>query len=109
MLREEHGLPSDSQSATRAAVSTFVAFMLAGAVPLIVFVVDLVVPGAIPGDAIWWSAGMTAVTFFGTGVVKARVVDESPWSSGLETLALGGGAALLAYAIGWLLSGLATV
>jgi len=107
MLREEHGLPSDGQSATRAATSTFVAFMLAGSVPLVVFVVDLVVPGAIPGNVIWWSAGMTAVTFFGTGVAKARVVERRWWSSGLETLALGGGAALLAFLVGWLLRGLA--
>ncbi len=105
MLREEHGLPVHGRSAIRAGVSTFIAFMIAGSVPLVVFVIDLIVPGAI-GNALWWSAGMTAVTFFATGAAKARVVDESWWWSGLETLGLGGGAALLAYAVGWLLSGL---
>ncbi|MFA7248510.1 MAG: VIT1/CCC1 transporter family protein [Dehalococcoidia bacterium] len=106
MLREEYGLPVTGRSAARAGVSTFVAFMLAGAVPLVVFVVDLFWPGAIPA-VIWWSGGMTAAVFFGTGAAKARVVDESWWRSGIETLALGGGAALLAYAVGWLLQGFA--
>jgi VIT1/CCC1 family predicted Fe2+/Mn2+ transporter len=108
MLREEFGLPSHGRSAARAGASTFVAFMLAGSVPLVVFVVDLFAPGTI-GDPLPWSAGMTALTFFGTGAAKARVVEASWWRSGLETLALGGGAAVLAYAVGWLLRGLADV
>lgn len=106
MLREEFGLPSHGRSPARAGVSTFIAFMLAGTVPLVVFLVDLAAPGAIR-NALAWSAGMTAVTFFATGAAKARVVEASWWRSGLETLALGGGAAVLAYAVGWLLQGLA--
>ena len=106
MLREEHGLPVHGRSAARAGISTFVAFMLAGSVPLVVFVVDLIVPGAIANE-LAWSAVMTGVTFFTTGAAKARVVDTSWWWSGIETLALGGGAALLAYGVGWLLGGLA--
>lgn len=106
MLREEHGLPVHGRSAARAGLSTFIAFMLAGSVPLVVFVVGLIAPGAIANE-LAWSAAMTGVTFFATGAAKARVVDTSWWWSGGETLALGGGAAVLAYAVGWLLQGLA--
>ncbi|MGE3856694.1 MAG: VIT1/CCC1 transporter family protein [Dehalococcoidia bacterium] len=106
MLREEFGLPSKGRSAARAGLSTFVSFMLAGSVPLVVFVIDLLAPGTV-ASPLAWSAGLTAVTFFATGAAKARVVEESWWRSGLETLGLGGGAALLAYAAGWLLQGLA--
>ncbi|MDA0302638.1 MAG: hypothetical protein DWG80_07240 [Chloroflexi bacterium] len=107
MLREEFGLPSSGRSASRAGLSTFVAFMIAGAIPLAVFVADYVAPGGVP-HALWWSAAMTGVTFFCTGAAKARVVEGSWWWSGLETLGLGGGAAILAYLAGWLLRGLAT-
>lgn len=106
MLREEFGLPSSGRSAARAGVSTFIAFMIAGAIPLAVFVADYLAPGGVP-NALWWSAAMTGVTFFATGAAKARVVERSWWWSGVETLALGGGAAVLAYLTGWLLQGLA--
>ena len=106
MLREEHGLPDDGRSAGRAGFSTFVAFMLVGAVPLVVYVADVIVPGLVP-NPILWSALMTAMAFFATGVAKAYVVRERWLRSGLETLALGGGAAMLAFAAGWLLRGLA--
>lgn len=107
MLREEHGLPVVGRSAPRAGLSTFVAFMSVGAVPLVVFVIDIAAPGLVP-NPILWSALMTAVAFFATGVAKAYVVQERWMRSGLETLALGGGAALLAFAAGLLLRGLAT-
>jgi VIT1/CCC1 family predicted Fe2+/Mn2+ transporter len=47
------------------------------------------------------SSVATAVTFFVVGVGKGLVVQRSPWRSGLETLLVGGGAAALAYAVGY--------
>ena len=45
MMTEEHGLPPISRSPLRAALLTFLAFLLCGAIPLLPFVVG--VPAAI--------------------------------------------------------------
>ena len=106
MMSEELGYGADDADPLRAAGTTLLAFVTLGFLPLAVFVVDLVVPGEI-GAPFLWSAAMTAVAFFTVGTLKARFVDQRPWRSGLETLALGGAAALLAFAVGALLQGLA--
>jgi len=70
-----------------------------GFLPLIVFVYDLAVPGDV-GRTFMWSAVMTGVAFFVVGALKSHFVDQSWWRSALETLVVGGVAALLAYAAG---------
>lgn len=104
MMTEELGYGADSADPLRAAAATLAAFVALGFLPLAVFVVDLVAPGEIPAPFAW-SAALTAVAFFAVGTLKASFVDQSPWRSGLETLAVGGAAALLAFAIGVVLQG----
>jgi vacuolar iron transporter family protein len=106
MMSEELGYGADSSDPLRAAAATFVAFVVLGFLPLAVFVFDALVPGDIEAPFAW-SAGLTAVAFFTVGTLKARFVDRSPWRSGLETLAIGGCAAALAFAVGTLLQGVA--
>ena len=46
---------------------------------------------------------LAAATFMLIGVAKGILLDRSIWRAGLETLLTGGGAAVLAYAVGaWL-------
>jgi len=96
MLTEEHGLALQGPSPFRAALVTFVAFVVVGFVPLAPFVFGAAQPYL-------WSAGMTLLVFFAVGAWKSLFIVEGWFVSGLETLALGGGAAGVAYGVGVLL------
>lgn len=96
MLREEHGLEVEGANPTRAALWTFAAFVLVGAVPLIPFLL----PALGIDIAFAISSTLTALTFFGIGFMKGVVLGEGRWRSGIETLLMGGGAAIIAYLVG---------
>jgi VIT1/CCC1 family predicted Fe2+/Mn2+ transporter len=106
MMREEYGYGAETVSPVRAATATFLAFVTVGALPLAVFAYDAVAPGEVE-DAFVWSAAMTGLAFFAVGSLKARFVEQPWWRSGLETLAVGGAAATLAYLVGVALQGVA--
>ena len=93
MLTEEHGLPHQIRSASRAAWSTFNAFVLCGIVPLLPFVLDIAHPFAV-------SMAVTLVVFFAVGSARSRWLILPWWRAGLETLAIGAIAAALAYGAG---------
>lgn len=105
MLVEEHGLPLAGPSALRAATITMLAFVAVGLIPLLPFVADFVRPGMIPAPYLV-STVMTGLAFFLVGAAKSWFIDESWLRAGLETLAVGGAAALLAYGVGVLFGGL---
>jgi vacuolar iron transporter family protein len=100
MLTDEYGLPHQVRSPWIAAVSTFVAFLVCGLVPLIPFVFSL--SNAFPVAAV-----LTGAVFFAIGSVKSIWSTSPWWKSGLATLAVGGIAAALAYLVGMLLKGVA--
>ncbi len=100
MLREEYGLPAEVRSPLLGAASTFSAFLLCGAVPLIPYVVGF--PNAFVAACV-----MTGLVFFAIGCVRSRWSLFPWWRAGLGTLALGSAAATLAYVIGDLLQNLA--
>ena len=104
MMTEELGYGADSGNPVRAAVSTFAAFVAVGSIPLIVYVIDAIAAGDIAG-AFAWSSGLTAAAFFMVGSLKGRVVGQPWWRAGLETLAVGGAAAGLAFVVGVALQG----
>jgi VIT1/CCC1 family predicted Fe2+/Mn2+ transporter len=106
MMSEELGFAATAPNEYRAAAATLVAFVTVGFLPLLVFVYDLAAPGEVE-NAFRLSALMTGVAFFVVGALKSRFVDQSWWRSALETLAVGGVAAALAYAVGSLLQGVA--
>ena len=106
MMTEELGYGADNSEPLRSAGATFLAFVTIGFLPLAVFVVDAVTPGEI-AVPFAWSAAMTAIAFFAVGGLKARFVDQPAWRSGLETTAVGGAAAAVAFVVGVALQGAA--
>ncbi len=95
MLVEEYGLSPVDPHPMRAAFATFTAFLLAGLVPLLPYLFGLENPFQL---SIW----ATGITFFAVGAIKARWSLTPWWRSGLETLAIGGTAAVIAYSVGTL-------
>ena len=98
MMTEEHGLPPISRSPGRAALMTFLAFILCGSIPLLPFILGL--PATIEASTI-----MTGMTFFSIGSLRSRWSPAPWWRAGLETFAIGISAAIIAYLVGVLLGG----
>ena len=98
MLVDEYGLPPVEPHPMRAALATFAAFLLAGLIPLLPFIV-------IGTDGFRASILATGITFFAIGTLKSRWSLAPWWRSGGETLAIGGTAAAIAYFVGTLFHG----
>ncbi len=98
MLRYEYGLPAVVRSPWRAAGLTFFAFLVCGLIPLLPFVAGW-------KGAFGVACAATSLTFVSIGALKSRCSIEPWWHSALITLAIGGGAAAVAYVLGaWLRS-----
>jgi vacuolar iron transporter family protein len=97
MAVEEYGLSPMPRSAAIAGLSTFVAFIVCGLIPLLTYL---------------WAGGLAAsaiaaaITFFGVGAIKSRWSPAPWWRSGLETFSIGMSAAAVAFLVGF---GLKTV
>jgi VIT1/CCC1 family predicted Fe2+/Mn2+ transporter len=95
MMEGEYGLGGIDPHPAAAAITTFLAFLVAGCLPLLPFILGL-------ADAFAISAAMTLATFFGIGAIKSHWSLSPWWRSALETLAIGGTAAAIAYGVGTL-------
>lgn len=99
MLSEELGLAKAPPRPLAAALATFVAFVLVGAVPLAPFLF----PGLDVMDQFALSAVLAAAMFFAIGLMKGIAIQGRPLRSGFGTLATGGLAAGLSFLVGYLL------
>jgi vacuolar iron transporter family protein len=100
MLIEEYGVQLEKVQPFKSALTTFVAFMLMGLLPLLPYLL-------FSAHQFRYTIIATGLAFFGLGALKARWSQESPWMLGLKTLGIGAFAALLAYMVGHLLQNLA--
>lgn len=87
--------PPEELHAWRHGLATFVAFVAAGAVPLLPYLIP-----ATSADRFLASLALTFVTLFGVGAVRGTVTADRWWKSGAEMLGLGVVVAGAAYAAG---------
>ncbi|MBN1311141.1 MAG: VIT1/CCC1 transporter family protein [Anaerolineae bacterium] len=97
MLSQELGLPREAPNPMGAAGATFGAFLVVGFLPLLPFLI----PGLTMDQAFWISGGITAAAFLGVGVIKGLVLKRPVLKSGIQTLLVGSGAAVLAYLVSY--------
>ncbi len=93
MMEGEYGLSNIDPHPMKSAITTFLAFLLAGSIPLYPFVAGI-------DNAFLISAVLTGVTFFLIGAVKSHWSLTPWWKSAIETLFIGGSAATIAYLVG---------
>ena len=99
MMREELGMSRDATNPMAHAVATFTAFVIAGSLPLLVYLVGLVFPVATT-TAFITSMVLSALALFGLGAAKVFVTQRNPFRSGFEMFVVGGLAAVVAYVVG---------
>jgi vacuolar iron transporter family protein len=105
MMVDELGLLKDEKKPIFSGLSTLAAFILAGVLPLLIYLVGIFIP--ISGSVSFGvSIALSALALFGLGAAKVMVTQLNPIRSGLEMLLVGGLAASVAYGVGWLLKGL---
>jgi VIT1/CCC1 family predicted Fe2+/Mn2+ transporter len=93
------GSPEQESSPVRHGVATLLAFVVAGAVPLLPYVV-----GATALDGFALSVILTFVALFAVGASRAAVTADRWWSAGFEMLVLGAAVAAAAYGSGALVA-----
>jgi len=92
---EAQGLPEEEAAPLRHSLATLAAFILAGTLPLVPYVLPVA-----PDVRFLWSIGLTLFALFGIGAMRSLFTAVRWWSGGIEMLALGAVVALVAYASG---------
>jgi VIT1/CCC1 family predicted Fe2+/Mn2+ transporter len=95
------GRPEEETYPWKHGMATLIAFVGAGTVPLLPYMLP-----AATGGRLFWSSLFTMAALFGVGVARAAVTQDRWWRTGLEMLMLGGIVAAAAYGAGALVAGL---
>ena len=101
MMKEELEMAEENKSPFAMGFVTFISFLLLGFVPLIIYVLDYLV--TIDKNLFLVSSLLTGTCFIGIGYLKSLVTHTPKLRSIIETLILGGAAAVLSYFVGDLL------
>lgn len=105
MMVDELGLLEDERKPHFSALATLASFVVAGVVPLLVYLLGLLFP--IPQTVAFpTSLALSGLALFGLGASKVLITERNAFKSGLEMLTVGGLAAGVAYAVGALLKGI---
>jgi VIT1/CCC1 family predicted Fe2+/Mn2+ transporter len=106
MMLEELGIVESDESPVKNGIATFFSFGIFGLVPLLAYVLSYLVPAWAPAT-FPLACVLTGMTLFTLGALKVRITERGWFRSGMEMLLVGGLAAVAAYVVGRLLSGLA--
>lgn len=98
MMKEELEMAEETKSPLAMGGVTYLSFLILGLIPLIVYVLDYAV--GLDIDLFLYSSVLTGFAFLGIGLMKAWVNHTHKLRAMLETLFLGGAAAVLAYWVG---------
>lgn len=105
MMIDELGMHREERNPLLNALATLVSFIVAGSVPLLVYLLGLIFPVAAQ-TSFFISLGLSGLALFGLGAAKVFITERHPFKGGLEMLVVGGLAAGVAYAVGALLKGI---
>ena len=92
-VRAAENLPEEEAYPWKHGIATLLAFVVAGAVPLLPFAT----PVGWWGHPAIWSSGFTFATLFCVGAARTLLTKERWWTAGVETLGLGALVAAAAY------------
>jgi VIT1/CCC1 family predicted Fe2+/Mn2+ transporter len=101
-VRESEGLAEEEAHPWKHGVATLLAFVGAGAIPLLPFLFARGIARPI------WSTVLTFLALFLVGAARTTLTRERWWRAGLETLALGAVVAAAAWAASALVAGVVT-
>ena len=96
---EAQQLPEEETFPAKHGAATFVAFVVAGSVPLVSYTIP-----ALPVDRFVLSIALTCGALFAVGAMRALIANVRWWRAGLEMLTLGAIVAVLAYGSGGLVA-----
>ncbi|MBK8024934.1 MAG: VIT1/CCC1 transporter family protein [Chloroflexi bacterium] len=105
MMINELGLLKDDRKPLLSGLMTLFAFVIAGSVPMLIYLLGLIIPISAE-TAFPISIALSAIALFGLGAAKVVITRLNPVRSGLEMLIVGGLAAAVAYIVGALLKGI---
>jgi vacuolar iron transporter family protein len=94
MIHELGIIPGEDESPVKNGVATFIAFVLAGALPLLPYALGLV-------DSFYTAIVMTVVALFIVGALRTIFTKQNWLIAGLEMLGVGAIAAVVAYGLGY--------
>lgn len=105
MMKEELEMALPAESPVKKAAATFISFFLVGLIPLLTYVWHALHP-IVESSLFTVSCILTSIAFILIGWLKSYITETSRWRSMVETLLLGGVAAITAYFVGDILESL---
>jgi vacuolar iron transporter family protein len=104
MMKEELNMSKDDKTPMKTAFVTFISFIAIGTIPLLAYLFELIFSLGAHHRLFLYSCILTAIGLAIVGSMKSIVTKKNALIGSIETVSLGGFAALIAYSLGDILS-----